>query len=209
SCERKKGLLIDALRDTQKALEIGIQKKDIAVMKAARNRVQDLLTRIPHVTFVAPKGATDLAVTFDEREVPTDALNKKFSIDPGHHVVHAEGSLSAGLPLAFDQEYDVKEGELLTVQITLAAPSSEYLTPGQLKCMLAAKNQEEVVKCLPQKGKKVVVRTGVDMSGYADTLHVYVGTPAMNVSVTSPTQGWNVGGTFLVGVLTAASPRLV
>ena len=38
SCERRSGKLIDALRDAQKALESGIQKKDVAVMKAARDR---------------------------------------------------------------------------------------------------------------------------------------------------------------------------
>jgi Tfp pilus assembly protein PilF len=209
SCERRTGHLIDALRDAQKALETGIQKRDIAVMKASRARVQDLLVRIPHVTFQPPKGATDLQVTFDERPVPTESLTKKFSIDPGHHVAHAEGALNAGLPLAFDAEYDVHEGELLTVQITLTAPSSEYLTPGQLRCMLAAKNQEEVVKCLPQNKKNLVVRAGFDVSSYADTLHVYVMSPAINASISSPTAGWNVGGSFLIDILTAASPDIV
>jgi hypothetical protein len=209
SCERRSGHLIDALRDAQKALESGIQKRDIAVMKAARQRVQDLLARIPHVTFQPPKGATDLSVTFDDRPVPSESVTKKFSIDPGHHVTHADGSLNGGIPLSFDAEYDVHEGELLTVQITLAAPSSEYLTPGQLKCMLAAKNQEEVVKCLPQNRKNLVVHAGFEVSGYADTDHVYVWSPAINASVSSPTSGWNIGGSFLADVVTAASPDIV
>ena len=83
---------IDALRDTQKALEVGIKKRDAAVMRASRERVKELLERIPHVTFVPPAGVTDLTVTFDDRAVPPTALTKKFSIDPGKHKVHAEGT---------------------------------------------------------------------------------------------------------------------
>ncbi len=209
SCERRSGKLIDALRDTQKALESGIQKRDVGVMKAARQRVGDLLLRIPHVTFQAPPGATDLHVTFDEREVPGEALTKKFSVDPGKHTVHAEGTLNGGVPLTFDQEYTVNEGELLTVKVALASPPSEYLTPGQLRCMLQSKNQEDVLKCLPQNRKNLVVKAGFDMAGYGDTTHVYVATPSVNGSISSPTAGWNIGGTFLVDIVTAASPDIV
>lgn len=209
SCERRSGKLIDALRDAQKALEVGIQKKDVAVMKAARIRVTDLLSRIPHVTFQTPPGASDLQVTFDEREVPNESLTKKFSVDPGTHAVHAEGTLNGGVPLTFDQQYEVKEGELVTIKVALTSPRSEYLTPGQLHCMLLAKSQDEVVKCLPQKGKNLVVKAGMDVAGYADTTNVDVLTPSVNGSVSSPTAGWNVGGAFIVDVLSAASPDIV
>ena len=209
SCERRSGKLIDALRDAQKALESGIEKKDVAVMKAARARVQDLLTRIPHVTFQAPPGATDLHVTFDERDVPNESFAKKFSIDPGKHSVHAEGTLNGGVPLSSDQDYEVKEGELLTVKIALSSPPSEYLTPGQLRCMLGAKSPEEVIKCLPQNRKNLVVKAGLDIAGYADTTNVYVFTPSVNGSITSPTAGWNVGGSFVVDIVSAASPDIV
>jgi hypothetical protein len=209
SCERRSGKLIDALRDAQKALETGIQKRDVAVMKAARNRVQDLLGRIPHVTFDPPGGATELNVTFDERQVPTESLTKKFSVDPGTHKVHAEGSLNGGVPLSYDEDIEVKEGELKTIKISLSAPPSEYLTAGQLRCMLQAKSQEEVLKCLPQNRKNIVIHAGMDAAGYADTTHVYVFTPSVNGSITSPTQGWNVGGALIVDMVTAASPDIV
>jgi len=208
SCERRGGKLIDALRDTQKALEDGIQKRDAPVMRAARERVEDLLARIPHVTFQPPPGVTDLEVAFDDRPVPASALTKRFSIDPGKHHVKASGTQN-GIPLEFEQDYDVKEGELLTVAITLKSQAPEYLTPGQLKCMLAAKNQEDVVKCLPQNQKNLVVKAGFDVSGYTDTNSVNVLSPSINGSVSSPTAGWNVGGSFLLDVVTAASPDIV
>ena len=79
SCESRNGKLVDALKDAQRALEVGIQKRDAGVMKVARTRVKELLDRIPHVTFVPPPGVQDLSVKFDDRPVPLDALTKKFS----------------------------------------------------------------------------------------------------------------------------------
>jgi Protein of unknown function (DUF3570) len=208
SCETRSGKLIDALGDSQKALTFGIQRKDVAVMRAARTRIGDLLTRIPHVTFVPPLGATDLQVFFDERAVPLESLTKRFSIDPGKHVVHAEGSLN-NIPLTFDKEYVIKEGELVVVQIVLVSQAPEFLTPGQLKCMLGAKNQEDVLKCLPQNRKNLVVKAGFDMGAYSDTDHVSVFSPSINATISSPTAGWNVGGSYLVDIVTAASPDIV
>lgn len=208
SCERRSGKLLDALRDNTKALQGGMEKHDTLVMRAARDKVTDLLARIPHVTFVVPAGITDLGVTFDDRAVPNDALSKRFSIDPGKHTVHAEGA-QGSIPLTFDEEYDVKEGELLTVTLALKSQGSEYLTPGQLKCMLGAKSQEEVVKCLPQDQKSLVVKIGLEGALYTDTNSVNVASPSMNANIASPTAGWNVGGNFLVDVVTAASPDVV
>lgn len=208
SCESRNGKLVDALKDAQKALEIGIQKKDQGVMRVARTRVKELLDRIPHVTFVPPPGVPDLRVTFDDRPVPTDALTKKFSVDPGKHKVVAEGTVN-GFPSTYEEEYDVKEKEFVTVRITLKPPANDFITPGQIKCMLAAKSQEEVQQCLPQNRKTLVIRVAGDLSGYSDTNSVAVYTPALNASLVSPTAGWNVGGNFLVDAVSAASPDLV
>jgi hypothetical protein len=199
SCETRAGHLIDALGDAQKALKAGIEHRDTPVMRAARNRVSDLLKRIPHVTFVPPPGATDLNVTFDERLVPNDALTRKFSVDPGAHKVHAEGAIE-GVPLAFDKDYDVKESELVTVDIVLVSQRPEFLTESQVKCMLSAKSQEDVLKCIPARTKNLVVKAGSEINGYVDTDHVDVFSPAINGSVTSPTSGWNDGAQAVLNV---------
>ena len=208
SCEARSGKLIDALRDAQRALEDGMRKRDPAVTKASKERVEQLLGRIPHVTFVPPAGVQNLLVSFDGRPVPTNALTKRFSIDPGDHKVHAEGTQN-GIPLAYDESYSVGEGQLLTVQLVLKSQTPDYLTPDQIRCMLGAHNQEDVLKCLPQATKPFVVKAGSSISGYLDTTHVEVYTPEINANVSSPTQGWNVGGNFLVDVVTAASPDIV
>jgi len=208
SCESRNGKLVDALKDAQRALEIGIQKRDAGVMKVARTRVKELLDRIPHVTFVPPPGVQDLSVKFDDRPVPNEALTKKFSVDPGKHSVYAEGTIN-GFPATYTEEYEVKEKEFVTIRITLKPPANDYITPGQIKCMLAAKSQEDVQKCLPQNRKNIVIRLAGDLSGYSDTNAVAVYTPGLNASVVSPTAGWNVGGNFILDAVSAASPDIV
>lgn len=207
-CEQQAGRLIDALRDTSKALQDGMKRNDRPLKQLAAERVQELVKKIPHVTFVPPPSVTEITVTFDDRPVASENLSKRFSIDPGHHKVHAEGA-AGGVPLGFDEEYDVKEAELLTVNITLKSQQAEFLTPGQLKCMLAAKGQEDVLKCLPENKKNLVIKAGFDVSSYTDTNSVNVFTPAINGSVSSPTAGWNIGGSYLLDVVTAASPDVV
>ena len=208
SCESRNAKLVDALKDAQKALEVGIAKRDAGVMKVARTRVKELLDRIPHVTFVPPPGVQDLAVKFDDRPVPIEALTKKFSVDPGKHKVVAEGSVN-GFPATFEEEYDVKEKDFVTVRITLKPPANDYITPGQIKCMLAAKSQEDVQKCLPQNRKNIVIRVAADLSGYSDTNAVAVYTPGLNASIVSPTAGWNFGGNLILDAVSAASPDIV
>lgn len=208
SCEARSGKLVDALNDARKALESALQRRDQNVMRVARKRAEELLERIPHVTFDAPKDVDDLTVKFDDRNVPKDAYTKKFSVDPGKHTVIAEGTVN-GFNAHFEEEYDVKEKELLTVHITLRPPNNDFITPGQIKCMLVAKSQEEVQKCLPQNQKNLVIRIAGDLSAYSDTNSVAVYTPAFNVSVVSPTAGWNIGGNFLLDAVSAASPDIV
>ena len=59
------------------------------------------------------------------------------------------------------------------------------------------------------KRSSVVVRAASEMAGYADTDHVFVVTPAIRASVDSPTEGWSVGGSYLVDVVSAASVDIV
>jgi hypothetical protein len=148
---------------------------------------------------------TDLKVQFDERVIPPERYNESFTIDPGEHGVHAEGFLR-GARVSYDDKLDVKDGETKTVKVTLKPAA---LTQGQLQCMVSAKTQEEIMACLPSDKKPLQVHAALDFSGYTDTLAVHVLTPAVKASVASPTAGWNVGASYLVDVVTAASPDLV
>ncbi len=205
SCEERNGKVIDALRDAQKVLAGGIQKNDPSLIKSAQARINALLPRVAKIGFDIPAGVADVKVTFDDKPVPKEKLSQKFSIDPGHHKIHAEGT-TRGVLLVFDETREVKDGETVVVKVTLK-PSA--LTEGQIACMFAAKSQEDIVNCLPQDTKPLVIRMGLDIGGYTDSTSVQVLTPGINASVTSPTAGWNVGGSYLVDVVSAASPDVI
>lgn len=208
SCQTRAGRLLDALASAQRALKLGIERRDAGVMKAARERVERLVPKIPKVAFSPPDGVTELQISFDNHPVPTDALKKTFTVDPGKHTVHAEG-VQGGVPVSFDREIHVREGETLSVPIALRPAGSEFLTPGQLKCMLAAKSKEDVVHCMGQPRQALVIKAGFALGAYSDTNHVDVVTPQLDVTVASPTGGWHAGGSVLVDVLSAASPDIV
>lgn len=204
-CEEKAGKVVDALRDNAKALESARAKSDGVTAKVIQERVTALLPRLSHVKFERPAEVTDLQITFDDRPIPEARLGENFTIDPGSHAMHAEGLLR-GARVSSDEKFDVKEGETALIKIKLKPVA---LTKGQLECMVSAKTQEEIVACLPQDRKPLVVRAGMEVSGYTDSINVHVLTPAIRAAVSSPTGGWNIGGNYLVDMVTAASPDIV
>lgn len=103
----------------------------------------------------------------------------------------------------------IADGERVTVLVKLTPRPAEFLTPGQLACLQAAKSNEEAMRCLPGKGKALVVRAALEIGGYADTLAVRVLNPAVRASFTSPTAGWSIGASYLIDVISAASPDFV
>lgn len=204
-CEAKAGKLIDALRSNAKALDAARARNDATTAKVVQERVTELIPRLGHVKFEIPAGVTDLKINFDDRTVPVERYRESFTIDPGAHSVHAEGSVR-GVRMAYDEKVQVGDGETATVKITLKPAA---VTQGQLECIVAAKTQEELLECIPQERKPLSVHSALDVSGYTDTTDVHVITPSVRASVASPTAGWNVGGSYLVDVVTAASPDVV
>jgi len=56
-----------------------------------------------------------------------------------------------------------------------------------------------------QEDRAVDVRASSDAAAYADSDHVYVLTPSLAATVTSPTAGWSIGGQYLVDIVSTAS----
>jgi hypothetical protein len=113
-CEGEHGRFTESLKDGQRALERGIQERDSATMKDARSHVKTMLDRIPHVTFEAPKEVA-LRVTFDDRDVPTESFSKKFSVDPGRHIVQAHADNGK----RFSRELCIAPGDFQVIRIQL------------------------------------------------------------------------------------------
>jgi hypothetical protein len=236
ACEEALGQLLLALADARQAWKDATALRDASTARAARERAGGLVPRIPQITLTPPQDVADLKVTLDEKYVPPERLGRRFFVDPGTHSVHAEATLD-GVPVVFDKEVDVKERDILSVPIALAPSKpeavpttqlkcllaaktqeeaarcfpqhAEFLTQGQLDCLLSAKNQQEVDQCLPHKEPSLIVKAGSEVSAYGDSTNVNVLSPAINGTVASPTAGWRVGGSYLVDVVSAASPDIV
>ena len=204
-CEERSSKIVDALRDNAKALESARKRNDVVISRAIGERIATLLPKLSHVKFERPVEVQELQVTFDDRPIPEGRLGESFTIDPGTHSVHSEGLLRGGRVSA-DETFEAKEGETAQVKIKLKPAA---LTKGQLECMVSAKTQEEILACVPRDRKPLVVHVGMEMSGYKDTTAVNILSPAIRGSVVSPTAGWNVGASYLLDVVTAASPDVV
>ncbi len=212
SCEARSGKLIDALKDLREARKLGLGARNQAILDKIAERQRELVQRLAHIAFVAPKGVSNLRVTFDDRPVPGDKLNQQFPVDPGKHTVRADGT-SNNVPLSYEEEFEFKEGQTVTARITLTAKDeggAGGLEKVVRECLKNAKTQEDILSCIGKSsGSRIVIKTGLMNSGYTDTNHVHVYSPEFTASVASPTAGWNVGGGFLVDFVTAASPDIV
>lgn len=61
----------------------------------------------------------------------------------------------------------------------------------------------------PPSSSSVDVRGSTEVAGYADTNHVFVVTPSIGATATSPTAGWTASAHYLVDVVSAASVDIV
>lgn len=149
--EAEQRKLVQALRHSQDALVTAIRERDATTATEARELVKTLIDAMPHVTFVPPSDTKDLKVTFDDRTVPFESLTKKFSVDPGRHVVRAEGT-SSGIPSSFEETIEIRAHDFVTVRIVMQRLDScmTCASPAQMACLHKAKNQGDVDACLAQ-----------------------------------------------------------
>jgi hypothetical protein len=207
-CADRAGKVLLALEQLRAVLDEAIEAKDVELADLARQRAEQLLKRLAAITVDPPPDAKDLVVTVDGKVVPPEQYGKTLSVDPGTHRVHADGVLDGALAV-FDEVKNLADAERATVAIALAPRPAEHLTPGQIACMQQAKTDQEAFRCFPAPNKPLVVRAAVEMSAYTDTFDVLVLNPLVRVNVASPTKGWSVGASYLVDVISAASPDFV
>jgi hypothetical protein len=207
-CAERAGKVIDALEQLRVVLDKALAARDAGLASLVQRRVEQLMKRLGSIVVEVPSESSELEVTVDEVAIDPEKYGKAIALDPGKHRVHAEGLLD-GVPSVFDEVETVGDGERVTVHIVLRPRASEFLTPGQLACMQIAKSDSEVMRCLPAKTKPLIARAALEVSGYADSLAVLVFDPAVRASIASPTAGWSLGASYVVDVVSAASPDMV
>jgi hypothetical protein len=212
TCEERAGLWIEAFADYKIVADTAGTRKyglyDVAAR--ARGKGKELSEKIPKIIFRKPAKAQDLVVKMNDAIVPPEKVGGEIWVNPGQRVVQATGKIE-GVELEFEQVVDLVEFETVTVDIRLAPKGAKdrVLT----KCVLEAKTREDFAKCVGASSTSVVsglnLRVGAELSGYHDTDHVDVLTPAISLGVESPTDGWGINGAFLVDVVTAASADII
>ena len=204
-CLQAIGKLVDALGKAKDSLAEGLRSNDDELSKSAQARVADLLPRIAHVKLLLPADATGTKVTFDNVPVRPTLLRQRIAVDPGDHVVDAERVVK-GERQVFKERITLAEGEDKSIEIILKSRNIDQAT---IDCLEKATNYEEKLACVERKSSRPTVHVGMELSGYTDTTHVQVFSPSINAAVASPTEGWHIGASYLVDIVSAASPDIV
>ena len=205
SCLQAVGKLIEALGKAKDSLAEGLRSNDDDLSKAAQARVAELLPRISHVKLLLPVDATGTKVTFDNIPVRATLFRQRIAVDPGDHVVEAERVVK-GERQEFKERITLAEGEDRSIEIVLKSRNIDQAT---LDCLERAQNYDEKLACVERKASRPTVHIGTEFSGYSDSTHVQVLSPAINAAVASPTEGWNIGASYLIDIVSAASPDIV
>lgn len=204
-CLAATGKLLDALGMAKDALGAALRNGDDELQRTAQERVTELLPRIAHVTLQLPEDTSGIKIVFDNVPVRPALFKQRIAVDPGDHVIEAEQSTGPERGL-FKERFTLGDGEDKNVEVVLRPTN---LTPGEVECAERAASYEEKLACFERKPTKPDVRIALEASGYTDSTSVHVFSPSINASVVSPTGGWHVAGSYLIDVLSAASPDIV
>lgn len=205
SCLAGMGRLKESLTAARDALAAGIRNDDTELTKAAQNRVSDLLPKLAHIKFQVPKKRDGLKIVMNGAPLRPHLYKERLTVDPGDYVVEAERE-EGGEKYSFREKGTLAEGEDKVIEIIL---KPNKLPEGQEECLREAQTYEEKIACIEEKQTKPNVHVGLEFSGYTDNTAVQVLSPAVNAAIASPTSGWNVGGSYLIDIVSAASPDIV
>jgi hypothetical protein len=205
SCLSATGRLVDALGKAKDALGAGIRNGDEDLQRSAQGRLTELLPRIAHVKLLLPKRSSGIKVTFDGIPVRASLFKQRIAVDPGDHIIEAERDDKGDREL-YKERITLAEGEDKTIEIVLKPTNA---TASEIECLQNATSYDEKLACVERKSTTPNVHIGLESSGYTDSTNVHVFSPAVNASVVSPTAGWNIGGSYLIDFVTAASPDIV
>lgn len=206
-CEEAGGLLLEARKDAELAKRLADEEGDAELAAKAAELVEKLENDTPRIVVVVPASVDGAVIKIDGVEYDKEAAKKGVPLNPGKATVEVTGK-KAGYPFNFKTVERVDRGERVTVDVAVQGGTQSSAVQA---CLANAKTAAEVAVCLETggKGRGLTFRGGVEVTSYNDTTHVDVLSPGIKVSLENPTEGWLVGGTALVDVVTAASPDIV
>jgi hypothetical protein len=208
-CNDSAGNWVDAVSDyeavSQEAGKLGMPES----AAKSKTRFDEMTSKMPKLVLRPPQGAENLEVFLDDEPISPDKLGGEIWVNPGQRRIRANGKIS-GQSLSFQRDLTMNEGKVENVDIKLV-PATQVASDNRvLKCLEKSKSRDELAECIGEgTGRPVNVRIASEVSGYTDSDNTSVFSPAVVFRVTSPTDGWTIGGSFLVDVVTTASTDIV
>jgi hypothetical protein len=202
-CQDKGGLLLEARKDAGAALDLATAEGNDALVKEIEEYLQFLDAETPKIRLKIQSGISDVVVKIDNTVVPKDQVKEPILHNPGAAVIEVTGK-RGGQPYEFTQEIRFQRKETIDLEVR------SDVTPYQA-CLNKARTQPEKEECERIFGEKqqTTYRAGLEVASYNDNDNVDVVSPSIYASIVQPTEGWNVGASVLVDVVTTASADIV
>lgn len=206
-CEEAGGLLLEAGRDVARATELAKAEADASIEGPAKELAEKLDNDTPRIVVLVPASVDGAVIKIDGETYDAEAAKKGVPRNPGKATIEVTGK-KAGYPFNYKSTESVDRGEKITVDVSQSAGSQNSAVQ---QCLANAKTADEVALCLETggKGRGLTFRGGLEVSSYNDSHAVDAVSPAIKIGFENPTQGWLVGGTAMVDVVSAASPDIV
>ncbi len=205
-CEEAGGLLLEAAKDAQRALELAKAEGDKDLASKVQDLVEKLDNDVPAIIVIVPASVDKPVIKIDGVEFDKETAKKGITRNPGKATVEVVGK-KGGYPFNFKTVETIDRGEKITVDVAVSGGASSAVQA----CMANAKTAAEVAVCLETggKGRGLTFKGGLEVTTYNDTTSVDVVSPAISLLFENPTQGWQVSGSALLDVVSAASPDIV
>lgn len=207
-CEDAGGLLLEATADAQAAAKYAEEEGNPSLAGEAQALLEKLQADTPTITLTIPASWSDIEVKIDGVAIPADKIKLPIPHNPGKATIEAKGKRGK-FPAQFKSTESFDRGEQITV--SLDQGGSGQNNSAVFQCMMAAKTPADMNLCIETggKGRGFTLRAGLENAFYTDSFETTVYSPALFVSGENPTAGWQVGGSFLIDVVSTASPDIV
>ncbi len=206
-CEDAGGLLLEAAADAQIAQKFAEEEGNASVGGEAKELLEKLQIDTPTIMLVIPSAWSEVEIKVDGIVVPADKFKLPIQHNPGKATIEAKGKRGK-FPASYKTTEAFDRGEQISVNVDQGGAGNNSAV---FQCMQAARTPSDMQRCIDTggKGRGFTLKAGLETMFYTDSFQTTVVSPAAFISGENPTAGWSVGGSFLVDVVSTASPDIV
>lgn len=207
-CEDGLLQLLEARNDAETAAKFAAEEVNPTVEAEAAAVIEQLKVDTPTISLQIPSSWSEVQIKVDNVLIPADKLKDPIPHNPGQATIEAKGKRGK-FPAVFKTTERFDRGEQITVNIDQGGAGGN--NSAVFQCMQAARSPADMQRCIDTggQGRGFTLKAGVETMFYTDSFNTTVVSPAAFLSGENPTAGWSIGASFLVDVVSAASPDIV